>query len=90
MSGAFGRLSTARSNSCYALTVEHISIRSSWIVGYGDVISVDGRRTNGKRLKPRKKRGKPISDAARQDQLNKIANARDRRRGGFDNTGKRS
>lgn len=65
-----------------------IAISSSWIAGNGDVIEVgayrvssDGKR--GKKLKPRRKRGKPLSDALRLEQLAKIASARERRRGGF-------
>lgn len=60
-----------------------IVISSSWIVGHGDVIEIGARRASGKKLKPRRKRGKPISEAVRQEQLAKIERARERRRGGF-------
>ena len=63
-----------------------IQIKSSWIVGNGDVIQVGARRASGKKLKPRKKRGKPISEALRLQQLAKVAAARERRRCGEDIT----
>jgi len=69
--------------------LEQLVIKSSWIAGHGDVIEMGARRANGKLIKPRKKRGKRISVEAQLDQLQKIANARDRRRGGFE-TGRRS
>jgi hypothetical protein len=62
-------------------------ISSSWRIVNGDVCTGDGFR-NGRKRPPRKKRGKPISEAARLDQLQKIERARDRRRGGFDITGR--
>lgn len=65
-----------------------IVISSSWIAGNGDVLAVGARRTNGKKIKPRRKRGKPISEAVRLEQLAKIERARELRRGGF-NVGKR-
>ena len=64
--------------------LEQLVISSSWIAGHGDVIEMHARRANGKLIKPRKKRGKRISAAAQLDQLQKIANARERRRGGFE------
>jgi len=62
--------------------VDGIVIRSSWIVGRGDVIEVGSRLAGGKKMKPRKKRGKPISPAIRLEMQAKIAAARERRRGG--------
>jgi len=64
--------------------VEGISINSSWLIVNGDVCTLDGRRANGKKQGPRKKRGKPISEAVRLGQLHKVQVARERRRGGFD------
>lgn len=63
-----------------------IQIKSSWIVGNGDVIQVGARRASGKKLKPRKKRGKPISTALKLEQLAKVEAARERRRCGADIT----
>lgn len=60
-----------------------ITISSSWIVGHGDVIAADARRANGKKIKPRKKRGKPISEASWADQVAKADRAREIRRNGF-------
>lgn len=71
-------------DSWYVLDVAQIVIRSSWIVVNGDVCTIDGRRANGKKLGPRKKRGKPISDAGRQVQQHRARRARDLRRTGFD------
>jgi len=63
--------------------VEEIVIKSSWIVGgHGDVVEVGARLANGKKMKPHKKRGKPITPAARLAQQAKIAAARERRRHG--------
>jgi len=63
-----------------------ILIRSSWIVGNGDVIEVGSRRANGKKMKPRKKRGRPISAALKVEQLARVESARERRRVGADVT----
>lgn len=63
-----------------------IQISSSWIVGNGDVIEVGARRANGKKMKLRKKRGKPISTAVKLEQLAKVEAARERRRCGADTT----
>jgi hypothetical protein len=60
-------------------------ISSSWRIVNGDVCTADGMR-NGRKRAPRKKRGRPISDVVRLEQLQKIERARDRRRGGFDIT----
>jgi hypothetical protein len=75
--------SLKRHELCYVHRVEQLVVSSSWIVGHGDVIEMNARSLSGRKLKPRKKRGKRISAAAQLDQLQKIADARDRRRGGF-------
>lgn len=69
---------------CYVGTVEHLSISSSWLVVNGDVTPLNGRKPNGKKYRPRKKRGKPISEEGRQLQQHAIEMARARRRGGAD------
>lgn len=63
--------------------VENLQISSSWLIANGDVCTIEGRRANGKKLGPRKKRGKPIADEVRQDQLYRAQLARERRRAGF-------
>jgi hypothetical protein len=65
--------------------VEHLVISSSWLIVNGDVCALDGRRANGKKLGPRKKRGKPISDAVKLEQSRASEVARERRRHGLDN-----
>lgn len=65
------------------MQLSDLHIRSSWIAGHGDVIQVGARRANGKKLKPRKKRGLPLSDAVRAEQAFKSAMARERRRVGL-------
>jgi hypothetical protein len=66
------------------IDLQTLKISSSWIAGHGDVIEMGSRGAGGKLIKPRKKRGKPISETIRLDQLHKIERARVRRRGGFD------
>lgn len=66
--------------------MNEIVIKSSWIAGHGDVIEVGARRENGKKMKPRKKRGRPISMAMRASELAKVGAARERRRVGADIT----
>lgn len=65
--------------------MDGIVIKSSWIVGgHGDVIEVGSRHPGGKKIKPRKKRGKPITPAIRLEMQAKIAAARERRRCGVE------
>ena len=66
------------------IDLQTLKISSSWIAGHGDVIEMGSRGASGKLIKPRKKRGKPISETLRLDHLHKIERARERRRGGFD------
>jgi len=66
--------------------VNEIVIRSTWIVGNGDCIEAGARKLSGKKMKPRKKRGKPISPAARLEMQANIAAARERRRCGSEIT----
>lgn len=70
--------------------MDGIVIKSSWIVGRGDVIEVGSRHPGGKKMQPRKKRGKPLSPEVRLAMQAKIAAARERRRcGGGDVTRRR-
>jgi len=57
-------------------------ISSSWLVVNGDVCTIDGRRWNGRKKGPRKKRGKPTSQKSFDSQLYRIERARTLRRGG--------
>lgn len=66
--------------------LKNLKISSSWIAGRGDVMEVGARRANGKKMKPRKKRGRPISTAVKLEQLAKVEAARERRRCGTDIT----
>lgn len=63
--------------------MENLRISSSWIVANGDVCTIEGRRANGKKLGPRKKRGKPIAEETKQSQEHRAQRAREMRRGGF-------
>ena len=64
------------------IDLQTLKISSSWIAGHGDVIEMGSRLASGKLIKPRKKRGKPISETIRLEQLHKIERARERRRDG--------
>jgi hypothetical protein len=64
--------------------MEAVVISSSWLVVNGDVCTIEGRRWNGKKKGPRKKRGKPISEAMLQSQSQRAQLARERRRAGLD------
>lgn len=68
--------------------LKSLKISSSWIAGFGDVIEVGSYRTNGdgskgRKMKPRKKRGRPMTAKSQQAHARKAAEARERRKNGF-------
>lgn len=66
--------------------VGEIIIKSStWIVsGHGDVVQEGARYPGGKKMLPRKKRGKPLSAALKREMAIAVEAARERRRCGVE------